>query len=93
MRLAREFPEMDHPLLAAYRAPSYSLSVMAKAGAAQALYESLPVVCPDCGNDDAESLSAGTSRAGKPAWVCSNEEACIERAEMYEAAKNETSCA
>ena len=42
MQLAREHPEMDHPLLAAYRAPDYAPSVAAKANAAQRLYDAAP---------------------------------------------------
>jgi hypothetical protein len=83
MQLAREHPEMDHPLLAAYRVPDYAPSVAAKASAAQRLYDALPPVCPDCGNADAEVLSPGTTyRApSRAAWVCSNEESCLERQE------------
>jgi hypothetical protein len=83
MQLAREHPEMDHPLLAAYRAPDYAPSVAAKVSAAQRLYDALPPVCPDCGNTDAEALSPGTTcrAASRPAWVCSDEARCLDRQE------------
>jgi hypothetical protein len=78
-RLANEYPEMDHPLLAPYRSP-YSESAIAQGLRIQALYDSLQAVCPDCGNDDAESLNAAVNRDGRPAWVCVNEESCEDRA-------------
>jgi len=70
---------MDHPLLATYRSDGYSATTIGRALDAQALYDSLPGVCPDCGFDDSESLIADEARDGSPAWVCGDEDRCDDR--------------